>query len=136
MGPYTKPGWKVAMGCLLAALSAIGATLFGWWLMEVMANMNLAVFTGGKALDLAGDWLIVMLCVSFALFALKGGSAVLLAHVAANVLHGVRIDLYKAMVRKEMGWHDQRDNSAGILTSTLASDVQLLNGVSSDALQV
>ena len=136
MGPYTKPGWKVAMGCLLAALSAIGATLFGWWLMEVMANMNLAVFTGGKALDLAGDWLIVMLCVSFALFALKGGSAVLLAHVAANVLHGVRIDLYKAMVRKEMGWHDQRDNSAGILTATLASDVQLLNGVSSDALQV
>ena len=61
--------------------------------------------------------------VSVLLFVFKGGSAVLLAHVAANVLHGVRQKLYETMLRKEVGWHDLRDNSAGVLTSTLSSDV-------------
>jgi len=73
--------------------------------------------------------------MSLALFIFKGGSAVLLAHVSANITTEVRKDLYNAILRKDIGWHDQRDNAAGVLTSTLASDVQLLNGVSSDGLQ-
>jgi len=44
----------------------------------------------------------------------------------------VRKDLYESIIRKDIGWHDDRDNSAGIMTGTLASDVQLLSGVSSE----
>lgn len=40
------------------------------------------------------------------------------------------------IIRKDIGWHDLRDNSAGIMTSTLASDVQLLSGISSDGVSV
>ena len=35
-------------------------------------------------------------------------------------------------MRKEIGWHDDRNNSSGVITATLASDVQLLNGASSE----
>ena len=77
-----------------------------------------------------------MLIVAILLFLFKGGSGMLLAHVAVNILHGVRKDLYTALMRKDIGWHDLRENSTGIITSTLASDVQLLNGVASDGLQV
>ena len=75
-----------------------------------------------------------MLIIAILLFLFKGGSGMLLAHVAVNVLHGVRKDLYAALMRKDIGWHDLRENSTGIITSTLASDVQLLNGVASDGL--
>lgn len=33
-------------------------------------------------------------------------------------------------MRKDIGWHDNRENGSGIITATLASDVQLLDGVS------
>lgn len=35
-------------------------------------------------------------------------------------------------MRKDIGWHDNRENGSGIITSTLASDVQLLAGVSAE----
>jgi len=40
MGKYAKPTWKIVFGILGAALAGIGATLFGWFLMEVMTLMN------------------------------------------------------------------------------------------------
>jgi len=42
------------------------------------------------------------------LFICKGGSGMLLAHVTAQILLGVRTDLYNAILRKEIGWHDLR----------------------------
>ena len=88
-----------------------------------------------NSLSDCGIWIIVMVIVSLSLFIFKGGSGMYLAHVAAEILLCVRTDLYEAIMRKEMGWHDLRENTAGVMTSVLASDVQLLNGVSSDALQ-
>ena len=38
------------------------------------------------------------------------------------------------MLRKEVGWHDDRSNSSGVITATLASDVQLLSGASSEGM--
>lgn len=35
-----------------------------------------------------------------------------------------------------MGWFDQRDNAPGVLTSVLASDIQTLNGASTEGLAV
>lgn len=149
MAKYVKPMWKVVIGCIGAALLGIGATFFGWFLMEVMSEQNKVIAmnliiddTTGlnmfneSALDNCLPWIIVMVAVAISLFFFKGGSGLLLAHVAAEVLLGVRTDLYNAFMRKDIGWHDLRENSAGILTSTLASDVQLLNGISSDQLQV
>ena len=42
--------------------------------------------------------------------------------------------MYESVLRKDMGWHDNRSNSAGVITATLASDVQLLNGASSEGM--
>ena len=56
----------------------------------------------------------------------------MLTKVSENITGKVRQDLYESILRKDIGWHDHRDNSAGIMTGTLASDVQLLKGVSSE----
>ena len=37
-------------------------------------------------------------------------------------------------MRKNIGWHDDRSNASGVITATLASDVQLLNGASSEGM--
>jgi ATP-binding cassette, subfamily B (MDR/TAP), member 1 len=56
--------------------------------------------------------------------------------VGENITLNVRQDLYKAIMRKHVGWHDDQNNAGGILSTTLASDVQQLNAVSTEGLAV
>ena len=56
----------------------------------------------------------------------------MLSRVSENITGKVRQDLYESILRKDIGWHDHRENGSGIMTGTLSSDVQLLNGVSSE----
>ena len=72
-----------------------------------------------------------MVLGSVAIFFGKGLSVTLFSKVGQNIVEKVRIELYEAVLRKEMGWHDDRKNSSGVITATLASDVQLLDGASS-----
>ena len=136
MKRYAKPTWKILLGCIFAAIVGSCATLFGWMIMEVMNDMNVAPLEGKSALDEAAVWLIIMALQGVILLIAKGAAGIFLSNVAENIVKSVREDLYEMIIRKDIGWHDLRDNSAGIMTSTLASDVQLLSGISSDGVSV
>ena len=43
--------------------------------------------------------------------------------VGENITINMRHRLYEAILKKSIGWFDLRDNSAGVLTSVLASDI-------------
>lgn len=94
--------------------------------------MNMAAFTGESVMEKSMPWTLSMLGAAILLFLAKGLSGVFLSRVGETVITGVRKDLYNSVVRKQIGWHDDRMNSAGVMTATLASDVQLLNGVASE----
>jgi len=51
-----------------------------------------------------------------------------------NVTHKVRTILYSSILQKNIGWFDERDNGPSVLTSTMASDTSLINGVSTESL--
>lgn len=48
----------------------------------------------------------------------------------------VRHSLYNSIIKKAVGWFDSRDNAAGILTSVLASEAQVLNGASTEGVAI
>jgi ABC-type multidrug transport system fused ATPase/permease subunit len=56
--------------------------------------------------------------------------------IGENITLNIRQSLYGALVRKNMGWFDKRENAPGVLTSVLASDVQALNGASTEGTAV
>lgn len=53
--------------------------------------------------------------------------------LAENMTKKIRKDLYSTMLAKHMGWFDKKEHSPGQLTSILATEVQTLNGVSSES---
>jgi len=73
--------------------------------------------------DAALPWCLIMLGGAFFVFLSKGMGDTYLKRVSNNVTTEVRRDLYTSIMRKDIGWHDDRENSAGIMTGTLASDV-------------
>jgi ABC-type multidrug transport system fused ATPase/permease subunit len=54
--------------------------------------------------------------------------------IGENVTLNIRKRLYKSIVSKHAGWFDDRSNAPGILTTTLSSDAQVINGVSTEGL--
>jgi hypothetical protein len=42
--------------------------------------------------------------------------------VGENITLNIRHMLYQSIVKKNIGWFDQRDNAPGVLTSVLASE--------------
>ena len=91
--------------------------------MKIMVGMNVAQFTNSDVWDGVLDWIIVMVVSSIVIFIGKSLAMILLSRVAEKVVNGTRMDLYQAILRKDIGWHDHRENSSGIMTSTLSSDV-------------
>ena len=56
--------------------------------------------------------------------------------IGENITLHIRQKLYGSILKKQMGWFDQRENAPGVLTSILASDVQILNGASTEGAAV
>lgn len=54
--------------------------------------------------------------------------------VGENVTIKIRMVLYGSIMRKNIGWFDDRENAPGILTSSMAQDTAILNGVSTESL--
>jgi len=54
--------------------------------------------------------------------------------LGAKVTYQMRATLYNSIMSKNIGWFDLRENSVGILSSAMASDTSLVNGVSSESI--
>ena len=100
--------------------------------MKNMSEIMFAQYAGDSVIDAVKWWVTFMVCLSIALMIFKSLSIILFAKVGHNIVQGVRKELYEAVLRKHMGWHDDRQNASGVISATLASDVQTLNGASSE----
>jgi ATP-binding cassette subfamily B (MDR/TAP) protein 1 len=81
-------------------------------------------------------WCLIMFLSAILAFICTFVSKSAFGVVGENITLSVRSDLYTEIMKKHIGWHDDSTNAAGVLSAVLASDVQLLNGASSEALAV
>jgi ATP-binding cassette subfamily B (MDR/TAP) protein 1 len=77
----------------------------------------------------------MFLCGVVSLFAVIAAKF-LFGIIAENITINIRAKLYGTILQKHMGWFDEKENSAGVLVSVLASDVATLNGASSEAIGI
>jgi len=54
--------------------------------------------------------------------------------LSENTTYEIRKTLYSSIVRKNIGWFDDKDNGISVLTSAMASDTSIINGVSTESL--
>ena len=64
-----------------------------------------------------------MVFAAMSLFITKAIAIICFSKLGEKLISGVRKEVYQAVIRKQIGWHDDRDNASGIVTATLASDV-------------
>lgn len=51
---------------------------------------------------------------------------IMFGYVGENITMNIRRDVYQSVMRKHMGWHDDRKNNSGIISAILSGDCSSL----------
>jgi ATP-binding cassette subfamily B (MDR/TAP) protein 1 len=54
--------------------------------------------------------------------------------MAENITMKLRSQLYSAILRKDIGYFDKKDNAPGVISASMASDASSVNGATSEGL--
>ena len=97
-------------------------------LMPISDENRLEIIEDTKLLSLQTLIIGVMAFVSLAISKYCWGV------LGENVTYKIRQNLYAAILRKDIGFHDHRENGTSVLTSAMAEDSSIINGVSTESL--
>ena len=93
-----------------------------------MAKVLFAYFYGDQEVDgktlrsEANFWILIMVILGVVTFVTAFGKLMGFGIVGENVTLNMRKKLYYAILQKDIGWFDKRENAPGVLSSVLASE--------------
>lgn len=103
-------------------------------IMAKMLFVLMEVTNLGQLRKDANEWCLYMLIISVSAIFTGFCQKLSFGVIGENVAFNIRKTLYRKILEKHQGWFDQRENAPGILTGTLSSDAQIINGVSTEGL--
>ena len=84
----------------------------------------------------SNKWCLAIFLISIGSFVSGWTQKFLFGIVGENITFFIRQRLYGSFLRKSIDWFDRRENAPGVLASVLATDVQTLNGASTEGAAV
>lgn len=134
---YNDPCYAVVLGFIGALLMGLVLPWFGFFFMKVeFALMIPPSSVTPNMKDEVNKWCLYMFCLAITAGLCTFVGKFSFVVVGENITMNMRRNLYQALLRKHIGWHDDRSHASGMMTSVLASDVQALNGVSTESFAV
>lgn len=131
--PYSKPYFNIALGLLSGA--AIGAInpLLGYFFTKQLFTL-FRIDDMEFLREQSNQWCLYIFLLAVGAFVAGFGMKMLFGTIAENITKGVRALLYESILSRQVGWFDEQDNSAGSLTSILASEASTINGAGAEAM--
>ena len=133
---YNYPVINVVFGFFTQFLVGFFGPAFGVLIIKTLFSMIKYVYDPEQMRKSVDYWVLLMFIAAIICLLFTFLSKWAFGIVGENITINIRRDLYNAIMRKDIGWHDDQNNAAGILSSILAADVQKLNGVSTEGLSV
>ena len=143
---YNDPKIFILLGIFVSLL--VGGTMpaLGVFLSKVMGWLTAPVsylkymepdFVGTDAENLeyhVNYFALVMFGVALTSAIAKWAQINIFGYLSEGVTYRIRTELYTAILQKNIGWFDDRQNGASVLTSAMAEDTTIINGCCSDAI--
>lgn len=142
MFPYNTPKGLVYLAVFASLIDGAVQPVFGLIFSKMIGFLSKPVdefigYGGVSAADLEADissWALLMttcaLVLGIGAFTQRSSFGTL----GNNVTLEVRKMLYANIMQKNIGWFDNRENTPSVLTTVIASDTAVVNGVSSESL--
>lgn len=136
LSKYNQPVCNIVVGFIFETVKGVISTLFGMFIMKNLFAIMTNYYDLNKMRTEVNFWCLIMFLSAITAFLCTFVAKTAFGVVGENITLNIRSDLYTEIIKKHIGWHDDSANAAGVLSSILASDVQLLNGASTEALAV
>lgn len=141
MAPHTKPGYLVVLGFFSSLIQGAIFPIFAIFLMEEIFQLSshdiINPYYPEKQWESDSEkWIIYMALAACVTFVFGFCQKAFFGLIGENITLAMRSSLYRAFLTKHIGWFDDRENAPGILTSALANDTSVLNGVSTEGIAV
>ena len=135
--PYNNPKVLIVLGLVLSAINGATQPIFG-----IIFSKLLTVLMQPIPDDVAKEKLQEELMFLIGMTAIIGvavligltGSKFCFGTLGENVTLDVRKLLYEKILRKHIGFHDFKENQSSALTSAMAEDSSIINGVSTESI--
>jgi len=145
--PYNKPVIFIVVALIASANNGSAMPLFGLVFAKMLALLSIPpdMFDLKNPLDgtaiFEDNYLkneIHKYCLYMAIVACFAGIGSFLQRymfgsLGNKVTYKIRDLLYSKILEKNIGWFDHRDNGPSVLTSAMAKDTSLVNGVSTES---
>lgn len=86
--------------------------------------------------DSAKKWCLYMFLVAVAALITGTLQKLMFGILGENIAKKMREELYKSFLSKHQGWFDIRSHSPGSLSSSLATDAQVVNGAATEGVAI
>ena len=122
--PFNTPWILIPFGIVFSAIGGCIFPVFGIFWAKIMFVMQPDYITKlPPSLDKIDEYAGIMIGL-----AVLGGSIIFINRsifgiLGASLMKTMRFRLYSAILRKEVGWFDSKDNAPSYLTSAIATDV-------------
>lgn len=130
---YNKPYYLIFIAVICSALQGCVFPIYGWFYVKILFA-TLTLGTPAADFDEVLYWTFFLLGLAGVAFIATYIYKSLFGVLGEWMTLEVRKLLFKSIIHKHIGWFDHKENSTGTLINVLASDVQALNGASTEGL--
>jgi len=131
---YSKPCSAKTLSYISSMLIGGVAPVVGYLIIKLMAGLAIAQFFDRNGLEEIYPYICIMFGLAFLLFFFKGFQQVGFAFVHNYLGRTMRMNIYEAVLRKSMSWHDEKANSSGVIGNMLNAEVNSLTTVAIDTM--
>ena len=129
----TNPKWGIWVGLIASMGSGAMTPIFGIVLIKVTFSLNI-IYGPDYVREQADKYCLYMFLMAVGAFLFTVISKFAFGALGENVTHKIRRQMYSSILQKHTGWFDDKENTPGVLSTSLASDAQVINGVSAEGL--
>jgi len=131
---HPKDKWRIPFGFVSCLLSGVCAGFVG--LIIVHASFTFRdEFDPDRLNRIVTNWAIASFCIGVFVHILDAFYKLQFAIAGEGLTRRLRVLVLEKLVRKELGYFDEDENSVGSLTEFLAKKVNLVQGVAQDGMQ-
>ena len=136
---YYTPRWMAVVGLLASLASAFQLPMFGFILAQYVFVLSMPVGTEEELAAFVHErdvwtWAFVGLVLGIGLSSFT--QKLCFGWGGDNLTLKLRVKLFEAILRKHVGWFDNKERAPGILTNIITEDISLVNGLTTEAIGI
>ena len=127
-----NPSWMAWVGLLASFIHAFSLPMFGFVLSQYIFVLDLPLNTEADIeffQEQRNYWAAIFIGIIFGIGFSAGIQKLCFGFGADNLIHTLRVMLFEAILRKNIGWFDDKQKAPGILSNMLTENISAVNGL-------